>query len=290
MLAGALPAVRRLRTKATLDQYILEVVEAINTSVDQVLPLSRPSSKSRDGWTGECSSILAKAKRLKRRYSRKHVEDDGEAYRAARNQKTRTIRKALKQAIRCPQTGHEAIEASEKAAVFRDALFPDPPQADLEDIRTTEYAHQISLPQITEREVMDAVKTTRPPKAPGPDGISNRALQAAAALLVGHLTRIFNCSIDMADCPAHFRCSTTVVLRKPGKDKYTVAKAYRPIALLNIIGKVMDAVIARRLSYLVETYEVCPRTHMGGRKQRSTEHALHNITEKIYQAWNTGRG
>jgi hypothetical protein len=52
----------------------------------------------------------------------------------------------------------------------------------------------------------------------------------------------------------------------------------------------MDAVLARRLSYLVEAHHVLPNTHIGGRKLRSTEHALHLIIEKIYKAWNTGRG
>jgi hypothetical protein len=81
-----------------------------------------------------------------------------------------------------------------------------------------------------------------------------------------------------------------VVLRKPDKDDYTVPKAYRPIALLSTIGKIMDAVLARRLSYLVEAHHVLPDTHIGGRKLRSTEHALHLIIEKTYKAWNTGRG
>ena len=63
-------------------------------------------------------------------------------------------------------------------------------------------------------------------------------------------------------------------------------KAYRPIALLNTIGKVIDAVIARRLSHLAETHHVLPATHIGGRKMRSTDHALYAVTRKIYEAWN----
>jgi hypothetical protein len=49
-----------------------------------------------------------------------------------------------------------------------------------------------------------------------------------------------------------------VVLRKLNKDDYTMPKAYRPITLLNTIGNIMDAVLARRLSYLVEMYHVLP--------------------------------
>lgn len=73
------------------------------------------------------------------------------------------------------------------------------------------------------------------------------------------------------------------MLRKPHKANYAVPKAYRPIALLNTIGKIMDAVIAKRLNYLVETYQMLPPIHMGGRRMRSTEHALYAVTEKIYE-------
>jgi hypothetical protein len=115
-------------------------------------------------------------------------------------------------------------------------------------------------------------------------------LQMTADIIVGHLTIIFNRSLRIGHCPTHFRSSTTVVLRKPDKDDYTVPKAYRPIALLSMIGKIMDAALARRLSCLVEAYNVLPNTHTGGRRLRSAKHSLHLIVENIYKAWNTGRG
>ncbi|SPO06934.1 uncharacterized protein DNG_09628 [Cephalotrichum gorgonifer] len=48
----------------------------------------------------------------------------------------------------------------------------------------------------------------------------------------------------------HFRESITVVLCKEGKDDYTQSKAYRPIALLNTLGKALESIIASRLAYL----------------------------------------
>jgi ribonuclease HI/retron-type reverse transcriptase len=133
------------------------------------------------------------------------------------------------------------------------------------------------------------VRAASPLKAPGPDGIINKALQAGIDLIAAHLTRIYNQSLRLGYCPVSFRASITAVLRKPGKANYAVPKAYRPIALLNTIGKVVDAVVAWRLSYLVETHHVLPPTHMGGRKHRSTEHALHAVTAKIYEQWNNGK-
>jgi hypothetical protein len=38
---------------------------------------------------------------------------------------------------------------------------------------------------------------------------------------------------------------------------------------------------------VTEAYQLLPDTHIGGRKGRSTDHALHVIIEKIYEAWNS---
>lgn len=55
-----------------------------------------------------------------------------------------------------------------------------------------------------------------------------------------------------------------------------------PVALLNTIGKTMDAIIAGRLSYLTDTDQLLPETHMGGSEQRLTEHEPYFI-KKIYE-------
>jgi hypothetical protein len=80
--------------------------------------------------------------------------------------------------------------------------------------------------------VEDAIISIVPNKAPGPDGVPNKALRASATLIKEHLTKIFNASLDLSYCPKHFRTSTTVVLRKPGKSNYTIPKAYKPIGQL----------------------------------------------------------
>jgi hypothetical protein len=46
----------------------------------------------------------------------------------------------------------------------------------------------------------------------------------------------------------------------------------------------MDAVTASRLCYLGETHKLRPGNHTGGRKQESSEHALHLIIDKICEA------
>ena len=49
-------------------------------------------------------------------------------------------------------------------------------------------------------------------------------------------------------------------------------------------GKVMESVIAERISYLVETFGLLPTNHSGARKRRSAEQALMLLQEQIYAA------
>ena len=89
-------------------------------------------------------------------------------------------------------------------------------------------------------------------------------------------------SLDVGYFPKTFRNTTTVVLRKPAKPDYTKSKAYRPIALENTMGKVLESIMATILSYLTETHELLPKGHYGARPGRSTEDAMIILSEKIH--------
>jgi hypothetical protein len=104
-------------------------------------------------------------------------------------------------------------------------------------------------------------------------------------LLLPSLHILFNACLQQGYCPRHFKETTTVVLRKEGKDDYSQPKAYRPIALLNTLGKVMEAIVANLLAYLADTYDLLPKRHKGGRKLTSTEHALHLLLQQFHLAW-----
>ena len=51
------------------------------------------------------------------------------------------------------------------------------------------------------------------------------------------------------------------------------------------LGKLLEAVIAERISFAVETYGLLPANHFGARKQRSAEQALLPLQERIFTAW-----
>ncbi|OHW95285.1 reverse transcriptase-like protein [Colletotrichum incanum] len=310
-------SLRRPRTKAALDRYVQEIVKTITTAIDKGVPMKTCSPKTRPGWNEECAEVLAETKQ--------HTEQSWREYLTSRNKKGKIIRKTLQKTHReavekaaespeslrrivkwarnrqnqtpnvtpeiiNPSTSQTATTREEKTELFWRTFFPAPPEANLKDIENATYEEQLILPPISVPEVEEATQKAAPLKAPGPDGITNKALQLAKPWISPHLVRTFNQSLQLGYCPQHFRKSTTVVLRKPGKGNYTTPKAYRPIALLNTVGKVMDAIITERLNYMAETHQLLPEKHMGGRRQRSTEHAMHLIIDKIYEAWNRGQG
>ena len=79
------------------------------------------------------------------------------------------------------------------------------------------------------------------------------------------------------------------MLKKPDKPDYTLPKAYRPIALLNTLGKALEGVTAAKLSTWAEELKLLPPEQMGARKGRSTESALELLTESTYTAWGCGK-
>lgn len=321
-LSTLLPQPQYPRSHHALDRYMEDIVLAIQSAIHASTPITRHSPRATPGWTRECKETQMEARRLKRLHAYAHTVESWEEYRAARNHKCRVIRRALSQAHRSqveeaseslgkmwklakwarrrgeivqsktptlidPTTRRAHTSSMEKAELLKTTFFPPPPTADLNDIRNFQYGNRIPFPKITEKEVYKALRSLPQFKAAGPDGIINNILYISAAQISPHLTRIFNCSLNLSYCPKHFRCSATIALRKPGKGDYTHPKAYRPIALLNTMGKVMDGIMAQRISYVTETHHLLPNTHIGGRKGRSVDHALHTIIEHIYDAWNS---
>ena len=177
----------------------------------------------------------------------------------------------------------------EKAEAFAETFFPPYPEADLSDTRHYEYPQPVPCPEITEEEVLEAIRLTSGDKAPGPDQTPNKVLKAFADIISRPLQELFNACLKIQHCPQHFKHSTTVVIPKPGKPSYKETKAYHPIALMNTIGKIFDSILARRLQYYAEHYHLLPRNHTGGRKATLSEHALHMLIEKVHAAWAEGR-
>jgi hypothetical protein len=195
--------------------------------------------------------------------------------------------------------GGIADSADEKVQALRDVFFPPPPLADLSDIQPTATSNRpdsIPFPPITMQELEGAIRRTPPNKAPGADGIPNKiwkllADEASASRqpFISIILDIFNACLRIGHNPRHFQTSITVTLRKAGPRDYRLPKAYRPVALLNTLGKVLEAIVATRIAWAVEEHRLLPDTHLGGRKGVSVDHAIQLILDRVHTAWGQGQ-
>jgi len=182
-----------------------------------------------------------------------------------------------------------AATNNQKTDVLSKTFIPPPPLADLSDIPTASYPESVPTNlNITSAQVKRAIEKLAPNKAPGPDEIPNHVLKRCWSILEHHILALAQQSLAVSHFPQLFKETTTLVLRKPNKPNYTQAKAYRPIALENTIGKVLESIMADHISYLCETHNLLPEHHFGGRPGRTTEDAMLILSESIHQAWKKG--
>ena len=119
------------------------------------------------------------------------------------------------------------------------------------------------------------------------DSLPNELLKGCRETLAPILARIFTACLDIRYYLVLFKESITVVLRKPQKPDYTKLGAYRPIVLLNMLAKTLEAIIARRISKEAESRGLLPKTYIGAQLGRSTTTVLDLITEQVRTIWQT---
>lgn len=131
------------------------------------------------------------------------------------------------------------------------------------------------------REVGWFLRTMRPFKAPGPDKMQNILLKNLPKRAVVLLTKIFNACIRSGYFPSMWKKALVIPIPKPGKDQKMPAN-YRPISLLNAIGKLFEKILQRRLSEFVNENLIIPPEQFGFRSQHSTVHQLQRVLQNIH--------
>jgi ribonuclease HI len=164
-----------------------------------------------------------------------------------------------------------AVTHSEKCAALRATLLPVLPQPerhlypDLNSPLPDELPFQLP----SKEEIRKALFEMPQDKAPGPDGIPVRPLRWAWQVLQDDITTLISWCIKEGYHPLIWKESTSVVLAKANKPDYSKPRAYRLIALLNTLGKLLEKVQASRLSYLAATYGLLPAESFGGAPGKS---------------------
>lgn len=106
-------------------------------------------------------------------------------------------------------------------------------------------------------------------------------IQQCVDTIIDNLFFVFRAILKLNTYPTQWLNILTIVLRKPRKPAYNVAKAYWPIGLLDTLGKLFSTLIADDISYLTEKHQLLLSTQFGGQPGHCTTDAMHLVTQKI---------
>lgn len=136
----------------------------------------------------------------------------------------------------------------------------------------------------TFQEVRDAVRRLNNKKSPGPDLITPRMLKELPKKGLLTLLYIFNGILRTQHWPKALKTAEIILLLKPGKDP-TVPESYRPISLLPTISKIIERLLANRITTDVRYTQSIPDHQFGFRRKHSTIQQVHRLCHTIYTAF-----
>ncbi|KAL4132549.1 hypothetical protein QTP88_009678 [Uroleucon formosanum] len=167
----------------------------------------------------------------------------------------------------------------EKADVFRahlEQVFQ--PHQDISDQLFTEHILKsldtplpLYLPPkpFTPSEVHHYIKLFPLKKGHGLDLITAEVARQLSKKTLIHLTHILNSILRLSYIPVQWKTSVIILIPKPNKPP-DIPTSYRPISLLPLFAKLTEKLILKRISRLINIYQIIPNSQFGFRNKHST--------------------
>jgi len=139
----------------------------------------------------------------------------------------------------------------------------------------------------SEEEFTSAIVKCNNLLAPGPDKLLWRHLKCIVKdkMCLGNIITITNACIQIEYWPNHFKNSMMIIISKPNKSSYNSPKSFRPIVLLNMLGKLIKKVIGDRLQFYIISNNFIHQSQLGELKFKSTTDVGITLTHFIHIEW-----
>ena len=151
----------------------------------------------------------------------------------------------------------------------------------------TAPAAALPFPEVTELAIEQAILQAGN-TAPGADEIPTGVLKVAWPLINHLVLQLFQGCLQLGYHPKCFRRAILAIIQKPKKDDRSSPRSYRPIALLSVLGKGLERLIARQMSWIAVTHKVLASQQFGALPLRSAVDLTTCLTHDVEEALNKG--
>lgn len=142
------------------------------------------------------------------------------------------------------------------------------------------YTTEMVTSPFTNTEVLRTILKMKKGKAPGPDGIYPETLHQVAPQITPFMTDILNEALGLGRIPAAWKTANAVIIKKAVEKEATDPRSYRPICLLNILGKVQERLLCDRLQAHRELKGLNEH-QFGFRKNKSIDDAVNHVLHLV---------
>jgi endonuclease/exonuclease/phosphatase family metal-dependent hydrolase len=304
-------------TTQDLDKLADDILNAFTTTTEKVMKKKKNSNYEKHWWNADVAESLEHARGLSRavrespnnpylyrQYTRAKKTFKARVHHAKRAWATERLEGATSSTVWSfikwykhggkrsrplySSPSHVPAENEhERAQIFAKQFFPPPPPVQPYSPLDEPYPQRSHHPLIPE-EIESAISSCRTHTAEGPSHVGYLAIKWAWRASPDLLIHFFSHCINLGHYPKGLKQSITAVVPKPKKADYTTPSAYRPIQLLECLGKILDKIMARRIQHEVAKLNLVPQLQFGGRNHSSTIDAGLTFTQDIHDAWKKG--
>lgn len=276
----------------------------LRESIAKGTPVERASWRSKkwfDGEVRERREEMTKMKRWRKGRTREQGEEENEEWKKKRNSYFRLIRKKKKEmwdkwveeaetnkamwgvwrlttknriakTTTLEKEGKRAVTFAEKEEMLRATLFQHE-TADDEEWTRKRKGERVEM---TIEQVRKAFKNMGGLKAPGKDEIVVKAIKERMEVIGERLREVYQLSLNKGRHPTQWKTAIAAIIPKPGKTDYTKPANYRPVSLLNTMGKGLEKIAAEIITEKAESDEAegIHDDQWGGRRGRGAEECV----------------